>query len=50
MSRSEGAGPPVIRGLATADATYEVTRALAERLGKQTVLSRDIRASSSTGC
>jgi 3-hydroxybutyryl-CoA dehydrogenase len=32
----------IIRGLATADATYEVTRALAERLGKETVLSRDI--------
>ena len=27
----------IIRGLATGDATYEVTRALAERLGKQTV-------------
>jgi 3-hydroxybutyryl-CoA dehydrogenase len=32
----------IIRGLATADATYETTRALAVRLGKQTVLSRDI--------
>jgi 3-hydroxybutyryl-CoA dehydrogenase len=32
----------IIRGLATADATYEITRALAERLGKQTVVSRDI--------
>jgi 3-hydroxybutyryl-CoA dehydrogenase len=32
----------IIRGLATGDATYEVTRALAERLGKQTVVSRDI--------
>jgi 3-hydroxybutyryl-CoA dehydrogenase len=32
----------IIRGLATADATYETTRALAEHLGKQTVLSRDI--------
>jgi 3-hydroxybutyryl-CoA dehydrogenase len=32
----------IIRGLATADSTYEVTRALAERLGKETVLSRDI--------
>ena len=32
----------IIRGLATADATYEVTRALAERLGKRTVVSRDI--------
>jgi 3-hydroxybutyryl-CoA dehydrogenase len=32
----------IIRGLATGDATYEVTRAMAERLGKQTVVSRDI--------
>jgi 3-hydroxybutyryl-CoA dehydrogenase len=32
----------IIRGLATADATYETTCALAERLGKQTVVSRDI--------
>lgn len=32
----------IIRGLATGDATYETTRALAERLGKQTVMSRDI--------
>jgi len=32
----------IIRGLATADATYETTRALAERLGKDTVVSRDI--------
>jgi 3-hydroxybutyryl-CoA dehydrogenase len=32
----------IIRGLATADATYEVTRALAVELGKETVLSRDI--------
>jgi 3-hydroxybutyryl-CoA dehydrogenase len=32
----------IIRGLATGDATYEATRALAERLGKQTVVSRDI--------
>jgi 3-hydroxybutyryl-CoA dehydrogenase len=32
----------IIRGLATADATYQTTRALAERLGKETVLSRDI--------
>ena len=32
----------IIRGLATADTTYEITRALAERLGKDTVLSRDI--------
>ncbi|HXU00520.1 MAG TPA: 3-hydroxyacyl-CoA dehydrogenase NAD-binding domain-containing protein [Polyangia bacterium] len=32
----------IIRGLATGDATYEITRALAERLGKETVVSRDI--------
>jgi 3-hydroxybutyryl-CoA dehydrogenase len=32
----------IIRGLPTSDATYETTRALAERLGKQTVSSRDI--------
>jgi 3-hydroxybutyryl-CoA dehydrogenase len=32
----------IIRGLPTSDATYETTRALAERLGKTTVLSRDI--------
>jgi 3-hydroxybutyryl-CoA dehydrogenase len=32
----------IIRGLATSDATYAVTRALAERLGKTTVLSRDV--------
>jgi 3-hydroxybutyryl-CoA dehydrogenase len=32
----------IIRGLATADATYDLTRTLAERLGKQTVVSRDI--------
>jgi 3-hydroxybutyryl-CoA dehydrogenase len=32
----------IIRGLATADATYEITRALAEKLGKDTVVSRDI--------
>jgi 3-hydroxybutyryl-CoA dehydrogenase len=32
----------IIRGLPTSDATYVVTRALAERLGKTTVLSRDI--------
>jgi 3-hydroxybutyryl-CoA dehydrogenase len=32
----------IIRGLATGDATYEVTRALAENLGKETVVSRDI--------
>lgn len=32
----------LIRGLPTSDATYEATRALAERLGKETVVSRDI--------
>jgi 3-hydroxybutyryl-CoA dehydrogenase len=32
----------IIRGLATSDSTYETTRALAERLGKETVMSRDI--------
>jgi len=32
----------LIRGLPTSDATYETTRALAERLGKTTVVSRDI--------
>jgi 3-hydroxybutyryl-CoA dehydrogenase len=32
----------IIRGLPTSDLTYETTRALAERLGKQTVSSRDI--------
>jgi 3-hydroxybutyryl-CoA dehydrogenase len=32
----------IIRGLPTSDATYEATRALAERLGKETVTSRDI--------
>jgi 3-hydroxybutyryl-CoA dehydrogenase len=32
----------IIRGLATGDATYETTRALAENLGKETVVSRDI--------
>jgi 3-hydroxybutyryl-CoA dehydrogenase len=32
----------IIRGLATSDATYDATRALAERLGKETVVSRDI--------
>jgi 3-hydroxybutyryl-CoA dehydrogenase len=32
----------IIRGLPTSDATYETTRALAERLGKETVTSRDI--------
>ena len=32
----------IIRGLPTSDTTYETTRALAERLGKTTVVSRDI--------
>jgi 3-hydroxybutyryl-CoA dehydrogenase len=32
----------IIRGLPTSDATFETTRALAERLGKQVVTSRDI--------
>jgi 3-hydroxybutyryl-CoA dehydrogenase len=32
----------IIRGLATSDETYAATRALAERLGKTTVLSRDV--------
>jgi 3-hydroxybutyryl-CoA dehydrogenase len=32
----------IIRGLPTSEATYQTTRALAERLGKQTVTSRDI--------
>ena len=32
----------IIRGLPTSDETYAATRALAERLGKTTVLSRDI--------
>jgi 3-hydroxybutyryl-CoA dehydrogenase len=32
----------IIRGLATTDDTYAATRALAERLGKTTVLSRDV--------
>ena len=32
----------IIRGLATADSTYDLTRALAERLGKETVVSRDV--------
>ena len=32
----------IIRGLPTSDATYETTRALADRLGKTTVVSRDI--------
>ena len=32
----------IIRGLPTSDATFATTRALAERLGKTTVVSRDI--------
>src|SRR4029079_7696091 len=32
----------IIRGPATADSTYDLTRALAERLGKETVVSRDV--------
>ncbi|HEX4406870.1 MAG TPA: 3-hydroxyacyl-CoA dehydrogenase NAD-binding domain-containing protein [Polyangia bacterium] len=32
----------IIRGLPTSDATFEATRALAQRFGKQTVTSRDI--------
>jgi 3-hydroxybutyryl-CoA dehydrogenase len=32
----------IIRGLATSDETFAVTRALAERLGKTTVVSRDV--------
>jgi 3-hydroxybutyryl-CoA dehydrogenase len=32
----------LIRGLATSDETYATTRALCERLGKTTVVSRDI--------
>jgi 3-hydroxybutyryl-CoA dehydrogenase len=32
----------IIRGLATSDETYELCRALAERFGKTTVVSRDI--------
>ncbi|MBC8132247.1 MAG: 3-hydroxybutyryl-CoA dehydrogenase [Deltaproteobacteria bacterium] len=32
----------IIRGLATADETFATTRALAERLGKATVVSRDV--------
>jgi 3-hydroxybutyryl-CoA dehydrogenase len=32
----------IIRGLATSDETYEITRGLAERFGKTTVVSRDI--------
>src|SRR5215471_1242246 len=32
----------IIRGLPTSDATYQATRTLAERLGKTTVVSRDI--------
>jgi 3-hydroxybutyryl-CoA dehydrogenase len=32
----------IIRGLATSDETYQTTRGLAERFGKETVVSRDI--------
>ena len=32
----------IIRGVQTSDATYAVTRALAERMGKTTVLSKDM--------
>jgi 3-hydroxybutyryl-CoA dehydrogenase len=32
----------IIRGVQTSDATYESTRALAERMGKTTVLSKDL--------
>ncbi|HEY8927518.1 MAG TPA: 3-hydroxyacyl-CoA dehydrogenase NAD-binding domain-containing protein, partial [Polyangia bacterium] len=32
----------IIRGLGTSDRTFELTRALAERLGKTTVVSRDV--------
>ena len=32
----------IIRGLATTDETYQATRALAEQLGKTTVVSRDV--------
>jgi 3-hydroxybutyryl-CoA dehydrogenase len=32
----------IVRGLPTSEATYQTTRTLAERLGKQTVTSRDI--------
>jgi len=32
----------IIPGLPTSDATFQTTRALAERLGKETVSSRDI--------
>jgi len=32
----------IIRGLATSDETYQITRALAERFGKTSVVSRDI--------
>ena len=40
----------IIRGLPTSDETYETTRALAVKFGKETVVSRDVPASSSTGC
>src|SRR6185295_11695865 len=32
----------IIRGLPTSDETYQVTRALTERLGKTAVVSRDV--------
>jgi 3-hydroxybutyryl-CoA dehydrogenase len=32
----------ITRGLTTSDATFELTRALAERMGKTTVVSRDV--------
>jgi 3-hydroxybutyryl-CoA dehydrogenase len=32
----------IIRGLPTSDETYETTRALADRFGKETVVSRDV--------
>jgi 3-hydroxybutyryl-CoA dehydrogenase len=32
----------IIRGLGTSDQTYETTRALAEKMGKTTVVSRDV--------
>ena len=38
----------IIKGLATSDATYRETVALAEQMGKTTVASKTTRASSST--
>jgi len=38
----------IIRGAATSDHTYAATRALAETMGKTTVVSKDFPASSST--